>query len=294
MGRLIEPERPPRASSPRFSCISLTFERTDPDRPGPSWIEPMTRPSIPLRHIGLIGDVHCQAERLETAIVHLQAAGVEAIVCTGDLTDGFGDIDRCCDLLQAAQVITVLGNHDRWCIHNERRNRAECTLFQDLSARSQAFLSQLPSQVELQTIAGLALLCHGLGANDMGKLLPQDDPKAIAKNQALQGILHRQRYRYILNGHSHYRMVKTVGDLTVINGGTLRQGHDPGFLRLNFATGLLQPYDLLPDSLPAIDRDAEAQPLGANSPLFRQLAMEAIPAQPVPRPPLGLPQLCLS
>ena len=257
----------------------------------------MNRPSLPLspiKQVGIIGDVHGQAERLQTVIAHLKATGVDAIVCTGDITDGFGDVDRCCHLLQAENVITVKGNHDRWCVNNELRNRAECTLFEDLSPKSRAFLQQLPTQVELETVEGLALLCHGLGSNDMGKLLPQDSPKDIAKNQDLQGLIQQDRYRYIINGHSHYRMVKTVEDLTVINGGTLRRGHAPGFLRLDFAQGLVQPYDLLPDSVPPIDRDLEAKPLAIDSPLAKQLASEPIPALPVAAMPMGLPRLCLS
>ncbi len=257
----------------------------------------MKRPPIcpsPISRIGLIGDVHGQAERLQTVIDHLQTSGVDVIVCTGDITDGFGDIDQCCDLLQAAEVITVLGNHDRWCINNELRNRAECTLFEDLSVSSQAFLCQLPQQVELNTVQGMALLCHGLGANDMGKLLPQDGPQAMARNPELQALLRQRRYRYIFNGHSHYRMVKPVGELTVINGGTLRRGHQPGFLRLDLSKGLVQPYDLLPDSPPPIDRDLEAKPLAADSSLAQQLATETIPAQPIAAVPMGLPQLCLS
>lgn len=257
----------------------------------------MKRPSIssaPLRQIGIIGDVHGQAQRLRTVIDHFKAVGVDAIVCTGDITDGFGDVDRCCQLLQAENVITVKGNHDRWCINGELRNRADCTLFEDLSPSSQAFLSQLPSAVELKTVEGLALLCHGLGNNDMGKLLPQDSPQAIAKNKDLQDLIRARRYRYILNGHSHYRMVKAIGDLTVINGGTLRRGHAPGFLHLDLTQGLVYPYDLLPDSPPGIDREAEAQPLAANSQLARQLAAETVPALPVTSPSIGLPQLCLT
>jgi len=254
----------------------------------------MKRPSTfppSLSRIGLIGDVHGQAERLQTVITHLENAGVEAIACTGDITDGFGDVDRCCDLLQAANVITVAGNHDRWCIQNELRNRAECTLFATLSASSQAFLSQLPVQVELRTVRGMALLCHGLGANDMGKLLPCHDAQQIAQNKDLQALRQQQRYRYVLNGHSHYRMVKAVEDLTVINGGTLRRGHQPGFLYVDFDQGLVQPYDLWPDSPLSIDLDVEAPPLAADSRLARQLASETTPAHPITQASIPLPQL---
>ena len=39
------------------------------------------------RRIGLIGDVHAEDQRLDTAIDALQAAGCDLLLCTGDLCD---------------------------------------------------------------------------------------------------------------------------------------------------------------------------------------------------------------
>jgi predicted phosphodiesterase len=79
-----------------------------------------------IRRVGLIGDVHAEAGLLEQSIRFLQGEGVDTLLCMGDLVDGFGDIDRCCELLEQENVYTVLGNHDRWCLRGELRNLPEC------------------------------------------------------------------------------------------------------------------------------------------------------------------------
>ena len=83
-----------------------------------------TSENIMLRKIGIIGDVHAEDHHLELAITTLSTAGAEALLCTGDITDGSGDLDRCVELLVKHDVITVRGNHDRWVLQNKARPRA--------------------------------------------------------------------------------------------------------------------------------------------------------------------------
>lgn len=253
---------------------------------------PRIAPGPPIRCLGVIGDVHGEAQRLEMAIAELRSAGADTLACTGDITDGIGEVDRCCDLLQDHQVITVGGNHDRWCIDGELRNRAECTLFDHLSPRSQAFLQALPTQVEISTIAGTALLCHGLGHNDMGKLMPQDSAEKMRADPNLKALLQNHDYRYLINGHSHYRMVRQIEGLTIINGGTIRRGHQPGFLLVDFSQGLIMPYDLLPDSPPIIEEHIAAPPMDIEV-MAQHLAEDRSPAPtPVAKAPMLLPHTC--
>jgi len=54
-------------------------------------------------------------------------------------------------------------------------------------------------------------------------------------------------HRFIVNGHTHRRMIRTVGDLTILNAGTLRADHQPGFLVVDFDAGAVQFYDLCPN-----------------------------------------------
>ena len=54
----------------------------------------MSLATQPIARLGVIGDVHAEDARLELALDHLQAAGVDRIICTGDVVDGSGCPER--------------------------------------------------------------------------------------------------------------------------------------------------------------------------------------------------------
>lgn len=200
-----------------------------------------------VRRVGLIGDVHTEHRRLELAIEHLRGMGVDRLLCTGDLPDGPGagiDVDRCAALLEVYDVLTVAGNHDRWIRDHEMRDLPDATDPDDIEPETGDFLDRLPQTIELDTPAGPALLCHGLGTDDMAMVQPFDHGYEIDNNRALQKVLAEGRVRYLLNGHSHRRMVRTVGELTIINAGTLYTGQQPCSLLVDFAAREVHVFDL--------------------------------------------------
>src|ERR1700712_1548850 len=151
---------------------------------------PTTRSETYTR-IGVIGDIHTRADRLEWAIEVLQKQGVAALFATGDVVDGPCPeaVARVCDLLRRHHVATVLGNHDRWLLDEQQRDLADATFPEEVDLASRAFLLSLPQIIELQTPGGLALLGHGLGSNDMTSLYPYDHGPALKNNTTLQAIL---------------------------------------------------------------------------------------------------------
>lgn len=209
----------------------------------------------PYSSIGVIGDVHCEHESLAVAISTLTARGVETIICTGDLPTGRGDINRCCDLLQSSQIRTVRGNHDRWQIDLPLITLPYATHPSQVNQKSWRFLESLPVTIELPTPSGLALLCHGLGPQDMQSVLPEQSDREVEENPFLQDLVDLDRYRWIINGHSHHRMVRQWRSLTIINAGTLRRDHDPCFAAIDFARGLVTFWDVL--NLTAVELSAE-------------------------------------
>ena len=90
-----------------------------------------------LHKIGIIGDVHAQHRYLETALHYLVEQNVDTIVCTGDLVDGEGDVNACIRLLQAFNVHTVRGNHDRWILQHKVRHLPNAHLLeQDMTVEA--------------------------------------------------------------------------------------------------------------------------------------------------------------
>lgn len=190
--------------------------------------------------IGIIGDVHTEADALDAALKFLKGQGLETILCTGDIVDGKGSADRCVELLEQFGVITIQGNHDRWLLENYMRDEPDATKPEDISQSSRAFLEGLPVTREFETQRGLLLFCHGIGRSDTARLLPEDSDYSTAQNAELQALLAMGRYRLMLGGHTHHRMVRAFDGLTVINAGTLKEDNEPCFLTVDFEEGVAQ------------------------------------------------------
>ena len=190
-----------------------------------------------VQRIGLIGDVHTERVRLAGVLRHFAHLQLDAIACTGDVPDGPGDareVDACVALLRDARVLAVSGNHERWLQDDVMRDLPGATHKDELQPATLAWLAALPARVELSTPHGLALLCHGLDADDMAGVKPHDHGYALETNDALQGLLRAGQYRYVLNGHTHWSMVRVLGELTLVNAGTLLGNQNPCCAVLDF------------------------------------------------------------
>ena len=194
--------------------------------------------------LGVIGDVHAEHQRLERALNLFASQGVDAVICTGDIADGPGNLDTCCDLLREAEVVTVAGNHDRWLLDDRLREIDEAHHRSDLSETSEAFLTALDKTESLTTCAGELLLCHGVEDNDLRKVWPGTERMPIERSHELDSIILRNRHRYVVNGHLHYRVVVDFDTLTLINAGTLCGRHRPGVSIIDFAQQTVTAFEL--------------------------------------------------
>jgi predicted phosphodiesterase len=195
--------------------------------------------------IGVLGDAHAEDERVERALAHFREIGATVVLCAGDVTDGYGSATRTAELLADHGALTVRGNHERWTLSNTMRGFPGATDPATLSARARAFLASRPATLELSSSLGPLLLCHGLGANDMAKVKPDDFGLALTSNDDLQALIHSQRYRLLVNGHSHRPMVRRFETLTIVNAGTLKRDEYPCLVVIDFARRVVDfvPFD---------------------------------------------------
>jgi predicted phosphodiesterase len=203
--------------------------------------------STRVRRLGLIGDVHAEHRRLDAALAHLIGEGVDLICCTGDVVDGMGDPDVCCVLLAAANVVTVAGNHDRWLLANRMRDVPFAHRLSELAPFSRDYLQSLQSTRTIETVLGSALLCHGVGENDMRKVWPGTVRMPIERSPELDSLIQRDDTRFVLNGHLHYRVIVNFERLTLLNAGTLKGDHRPGVSILDFDTETASAYEFAAD-----------------------------------------------
>jgi len=177
--------------------------------------------------IGLIGDVHQEDLALAWALGLLSDEQVDLVVCVGDIADGFGDLDTCCELLESHGVITVKGNHDRWFLAQQMRELPQASSAAAANPASREWLAQLPSSVSIETPRGKALVCHGMGDDDMVGVKPYDEGYALDSNLPLQRLLASDEHRIVIAGHTHQPMLRRVGHLTLVNAGTLHREFQP-------------------------------------------------------------------
>ncbi|HSG88155.1 MAG TPA: metallophosphoesterase [Pseudomonadales bacterium] len=201
----------------------------------------MAAPSLaPAARIGLIGDVHAEPEYLATALRWFEGRGLDALLCTGDVADGQGCVNRCCELLMAYEVQCVAGNHERWILADRMRQVPHAHALEALDDGARAFLDGLPRTRRLATVRGPLLLCHGVGERDHGKVWPGSARMAAERAPELDALIAEDEVRFMVNGHLHYRMILDFEALTLINAGTLKRDHRPGFVELDLDAGAVR------------------------------------------------------
>ena len=201
--------------------------------------------------VGLLGDVHAEDVRLERALARLKNENVDDVLCVGDIADGHGDLSRTCSLLQEHKVTCVAGNHERWVLANTMRTLPlSHSVEQDEVSR--VFLESLPATLSFDTHAGTAMLCHGVGDDDMAVL------RRDTRGYGLQALPLREHQlnealSFMLCGHTHERMVRELPGLTVVNAGTLHREFDAGFAIVDFAKCEVQWFRFDGDQLHVCD-----------------------------------------
>jgi predicted phosphodiesterase len=199
--------------------------------------------------VGVLGDIHCQNATLVNALRHFEREGVEAVLAVGDLVDGPGDANETISLLRGAGVQAVSGNHERWVLANEMRALPDATPRWALDGASQAYLRALPKTIELETVAGRLLLCHGIGENDFVGVRPSDADDAVHGLPEIKRLLAADRYAFIVNGHTHRPMIRKVESLTLLNAGTLLPSHRSVCSVLDFESRRMTLFDVSPERI---------------------------------------------
>ena len=197
-----------------------------------------------ISRLGVIGDVHCEDASLAQVLDFFSKRTVERVLCVGDIADGLASLDACCELLRQHDVTVVVGNHDRWLLANQMRDLPDATALGSVSSAARRYLESLPRTVDIATVRGPLQLCHGLGTNDMGSVGPDDYGYALESNTELQELLRERRYRFVVCGHTHRRMVRRFPNLVVVNVGTLNRQHDPCCVIIDFKLGHAELFDL--------------------------------------------------
>lgn len=194
-------------------------------------------PGAPLRRLGVLGDIHAEHERLATAIAWLKAEGAERIVHVGDVVDGAGDLPRTLAILAEHAIVGVAGNHDRWLLAGQMRELRGAHPASALTAEVAGALRGWPPLLQLSTVRGELLVCHGVGRDDMLVLKGDTILGFLTGQPAFEELLAAEHLALVVAGHTHQPSVREVGHLVWINAGTLKGDEFPVVTLVDLARG---------------------------------------------------------
>jgi putative phosphoesterase len=199
--------------------------------------------------LGLISDIHAEADALRQALDAMQKQGVHQILCAGDLVERGSDGEAVINMIKERGILCVQGNHDARSAVNQRwlREKSESLpSFAEerlLSMESLDFLDELPPRLMLEYGGKNILLAHGTPWSNVQYVFPAIDVSFFERI--------RQEFKpdFVILGHTHMPMEITFYDMKVLNPGSLSQ-HDvrhgsTTYGILNLPEGTFEVYHLL-------------------------------------------------
>ena len=176
--------------------------------------------------IGLLSDVHASPEPVSEALTLFDHAGVETILCAGDIA-GYGrKLAQTVALLKSSECRSVLGNHDLWWL--EERDPEE-------GGVAGEYLRALPRVMEFSAENIKIHLVHASPPESLmqGMRLLGEDAELLPEEKARW----TERLRLctadvLVVGHTHQVFAERLGHVLVINPGSTLFNHTCAILTL--------------------------------------------------------------
>lgn len=178
----------------------------------------------------LIADIHANYEALQTVleIPHDRA------ICLGDIVDYGPDPEKCIDLLCKKAIPTIRGNHD-----NAVAFKVDCQCgykykhlsiatreytWKVLDKSGMEYLQKLPLLIKEEIDGKKLYLTHASPRSMFEYIKPETSDEEIRNmvNEAMEPV----EAEFLVVGHSHIPMNRKLGNLTIINPGSVGQPRD--------------------------------------------------------------------
>jgi putative phosphoesterase len=163
--------------------------------------------------IGIVSDVHCNAEGLRLAIEHMGA--IDELLCAGDIVYQYRFGNEVIEVLRDFGARNVLGNHDLTLLGpGGLRAREAATVRQD----NLDYLASQPLTVEVEVEGKRLVMTHGSPIEPYDRYVYPGSPelRELADYAA----------DFLILGHTHYQMAERLGRCLVINPGSAGEARD--------------------------------------------------------------------
>lgn len=168
--------------------------------------------------LGVISDIHADNEALDLALACLQAHGVNAIVCCGDLVEKGTGGDVVVATIRSHAIPSIRGNHDMDVISNQEWLR-ENTESPDnpllLDDKTLDYLQALPGTLYAKVAGVSVLVAHGTPENVYIYLHPHNPVERYKE------VIRSTDAQVIILGHTHIPMHIILEDRHILNPGSV-------------------------------------------------------------------------
>lgn len=175
--------------------------------------------------VALISDLHANDVSFEAVLDDIAAAGVDQIVCLGDVPTLGPHPREVLARLRDLGCPCIMGNHDEFMLDAELiRSYTEAPVVVDavdwcrdrLAAEDFELIATFERTLELDLGGGATLLLfHGSPRSHMEDIL------ATTPDEALDEMLGPHRATVMAGGHTHRQMLRRHRDLVLVNPGSL-------------------------------------------------------------------------
>ena len=167
-----------------------------------------------MTRIGLIADIHSDAEALEEALQKIDDLGCDLVLCAGDAIDF--DLppgtEETIELLRSRDVVCIRGNHERWVLAEGREDR--------LSKSAAEWLRALPTSWSSNIDGVRIAIHHARPGSDMDGI-----EKELLEPGEVPGLLAEAEANVLIVGHTHSSMILETPGGMVVNPGALLRSH---------------------------------------------------------------------
>jgi putative phosphoesterase len=175
----------------------------------------------------LLSDVHGNSFALQAVLNAVKKKNIDTLIMTGDFVGYYFWPAEVFALLKGFNLIAICGNHDKM-LHKAKDDKAYLAkigkkygsglriALEQLDEKEMSWLASLQETLEYGTKDGKILLCHGSPWDEDEYIYPDSSYDSLNRYRSL-GV------RWVIQGHTHYPMCKKIGDIMVINPGSVGQ-----------------------------------------------------------------------
>jgi putative phosphoesterase len=177
--------------------------------------------------LALLSDIHGNHHALSAVLNVVRQKKIGTILIAGDFIGYYFWPVEVFQLLKPWNVVAVRGNHERMLDKarndrnffrriDEKYGSGLSIALDQLDSKRIDWLTNLPDSLEYETENYKILLCHGSPWDRDEYIYSDSEDESLDKYASLDA-------KWVVQGHTHYPMIRKFGDVTVINPGSVGQ-----------------------------------------------------------------------